>query len=59
MDGFTRRTFTAMIAGVREQAVAAGLIAPDRFDAGLRHLERTTEHDGVFCYTFFAATAVR
>lgn len=57
VDGFTRRTFTAMIDGIREQAVAAGLIEPERFDQGLRDLERTTQDDGVFCYTFFAATA--
>ncbi len=59
VDGFTRRTFTAMIAGVREQALAAGLIDPDHFDRGIRDLERTTAPDGVFCYTFFAATATR
>jgi SAM-dependent methyltransferase len=53
VDGFTRKTFTAMIAGVREPALAAGLIRPERFDAGICDLERTTEADGVFCYTFF------
>ena len=53
VDGFTRRTFTAMIEGVREPAVAAGLIEPARFDAGVRDLYRTAEADGVFCYTFF------
>lgn len=53
VEGFTRRTFTAMLEGVREPAVAAGLIAPEDFDAGVRDLRRTTEADGVFCYTFF------
>jgi ubiquinone/menaquinone biosynthesis C-methylase UbiE len=53
VDGFTRKTFTAMIEGVREPALAAGLIEPERFDAGIRALHRTTEADGVFCYTFF------
>ncbi len=53
VDGFTRRTFTAMIEGVREPALATGLIAPETFDAGVRDLHRTTETDGVFCYTFF------
>jgi SAM-dependent methyltransferase len=53
VDGFTRRTFTAMIEGVRDPAIAAGLIEPARFDAGIRDLHRTTEADGVFCYTFF------
>jgi len=53
VDGFTRKTFTAMIEGVRDPAIAAGLIEPPRFDAGVRALHRTTEEDGVFCYTFF------
>lgn len=53
VDGFTRKTFTAMIEGVREPAAAAGLIEPERFDAGVRDLHRTTAADGVFCYTFF------
>jgi SAM-dependent methyltransferase len=53
VDGFTRRTFTAMIEGIRESAIGAGLIDPERFDAGVRDLHRTTEADGVFCYTFF------
>jgi SAM-dependent methyltransferase len=59
VDGFTRRTFTAMIEGVRESALAAGLIEPERFDAGVRDLHRTTEADGVFCYTFFKGVGVR
>jgi hypothetical protein len=53
VDGFTRKTFTAMIEGVRTPAIAAGLITAERFDAGVRDLHRTTETDGVFCYTFF------
>jgi len=57
VDGFTRRTFTAMIEGVRDDAIAAGLIDPERFDAGVRDLHRTTEDDGVFCYTFFKGVA--
>jgi SAM-dependent methyltransferase len=53
VDGFTRRTFTAMIEGVRQPAIAARLIKQESFDAGVRDLHRTTERDGVFCYTFF------
>ena len=58
VDGFTRKTFTAMIEGVREQAIAAGLIAAERFDQGIRDLHRTTEPDGVFLYTFFKGVGV-
>ena len=53
VDGFTKKTFTAMIEGIRNAAIAAGLIQPDEFDAGIKDLYRTTEPDGVFCYTFF------
>jgi SAM-dependent methyltransferase len=55
VDGFTRKTFTAMVEGVREPAIAAGLLEPGPFDAGIRALYRTAEADGVFCYTFFKA----
>lgn len=47
-DGFTHKTFTAMIDGVREPAIAEGLIDAGVFDAGLRDLRRTAEPDGVF-----------
>jgi SAM-dependent methyltransferase len=53
VESFTKRTFTAMIEGVRESALEAALIAPDRFDAGVRDLYRTTEPDGTFNYCFF------
>jgi SAM-dependent methyltransferase len=53
IDGFTKKTFIAMIEGVREPAIKAGLIEPEDFDSGVRALQRTTEPDGVFCYTFF------
>lgn len=53
VDGFTKKTFTAMIEGIRPAAIASGLREPDRFDAGIAALYRTTEADGVFCYTFF------
>jgi trans-aconitate methyltransferase len=59
VDGFTRNTFTAMIAGVRDQALAAGLLDGATFDAGIRDLSRTAEGGGVFCYTFFKGTAVK
>jgi len=57
VDGFTRKTFTAMIEGVRDAALAAGLSSAERFDAGVRDLHRTAEPDGVFCYTFFKGVA--
>ncbi len=57
VEGFTKKTFTAMIEGVREKAIAAGIAEPHVFDAGVQALYRTAEEDGVFCYTFFKAVA--
>lgn len=59
VEGFTKKTFTAMIEGVREPAIEAGLIESDTFDEGITALYRTTEADGVFCYTFFKAVGTR
>ena len=59
VDGFTRKTFTAMIEGIRQPALAAGLIGEADFDRGVADLYRTAEADGVFCYTFFKARAVK
>ena len=58
VEGFTLRTFTAMIEGVRQPAIAAGLATAAGFDAGLRALRRTAEPDGLFCYTFFKAVGI-
>jgi SAM-dependent methyltransferase len=57
IDGFTRKTFTAMVEGVRDTAIAARIVRPEVFDAGIRALYRTAEPDGVFCYTFFKGVA--
>jgi SAM-dependent methyltransferase len=58
-EGFTRRTFTAMIEGVRARALSSGLATSARFDAGVQALLRTSEPDGVFCYTFFKGVGVQ
>ena len=59
VEGFTKNTFTAMIEGVRESSIAAGLINGTTFDDGIKALYRTSEQDGVFCYTFFKAIGTK
>ena len=59
VEGFTRNTFTAMVEGVRERALSAGLIDEETWEKGIRDLYRTAEADGTFCYTFFKAVARR
>ncbi len=55
VEGFTKRTFTAMVEGVRKPSVTNGLMSEADFDRGIADLYRTAELDGVFCYTFFKA----
>jgi len=59
VEGFTKNTFTAMIEGIREPSIEAGIIDENTFDEGIKGLYRTTGPDGVFCYTFFKATAIK
>ena len=59
VDGFTRKTFNAMVEGARDQAIAAALATPDDFDRGVRDLYRSAEPGGTFCYTFFKAFATK
>ena len=52
VEGFTKKTFTAMVEGVRNSSVANGLISEADFDRGIADLHRTAEIDGVFCIHF-------
>ncbi len=57
-DGFTRKTFTALVEAVGEQAVGQGLMDEAAWTAGIRDLYRTATGDGTFCYTFFKAVGL-
>ncbi len=59
VDGFTKKTFIAMVEGVRDQAIRAGLIDEADWDRGIGDLHRTTEVDGTFVYTFFKVMALK
>jgi len=59
IEGFSRNTFIAMVRGVREKALAQGLMDAADWDAGIAELERAATPEGTFCYTFFRATALR
>ncbi|MDQ4115757.1 MAG: methyltransferase type 11, partial [Actinomycetota bacterium] len=59
VDALVRRTFTAMIAGVREPAISAGMVTPEQFDAGVIDLLATAEPGGRFRYVFTKATGRR
>jgi SAM-dependent methyltransferase len=57
VEGFSKRTFIAMVEGVRDQALSLGMIDEPAWNKGIADLYRATEPDGTFCYTFFKAIA--
>jgi len=59
VEGFTKNTFTAMVEGVGEQAISAGMIDGEIWEKGVRDLYRTAERDGTFNYTFFKAVGTK
>jgi hypothetical protein len=59
VEGFTRNTFTAMVEGVEEKALQAGMIDPVGWQQGIADLRRTAGPGGVFNYTFFKARAIK
>ena len=59
VEGFTRNTFTAMVEGVRQQALELGLLDEVAWERGIADLYASAGEEGTFCYTFFKATAVK
>jgi SAM-dependent methyltransferase len=57
VEGFTKDTYIAMIEGVRERSLAAGLINTTAWDEGIAALKASAQPGGTFCYTFFKAVA--
>ena len=57
MEGFTKLTFTAMVEGVGPEVEKQELMSREAWERGIAALYRTAGEDGVFCYTFFKATA--
>lgn len=59
VEGFTKKTFIAMIEGARDQALGSGMITLPDWEKGIDDLFRTTKADGTFCYTFFKAVGIK
>jgi SAM-dependent methyltransferase len=59
VEGFSKKTFIAMVEGVKEKALSLNLIDEDTWNKGIKDLYRATEKDGTFCYTFFKGIAVK
>jgi len=59
IESFSKNTFIAMVRGVRDAALAHGLISESEWDRGIADLYRAAEPDGTFCYTFFRGHAIK
>jgi ubiquinone/menaquinone biosynthesis C-methylase UbiE len=55
VEGFTKATFIAMVEGVRDTAIARGLMTEEAWTAGISELRASAGEDGTFNYTFFKA----
>ena len=56
VEKFIKNTFTAMIKGIKDEALSKKIITKEDMENGIRDLYRTAEGGGSFCYTFFKAT---
>ncbi len=59
VEGFVKNTFTAMVAGVKDQALERKMMDESAWDKGISDLMNTTGPDGTFCYTFFKGTGMK
>ncbi len=59
VEGFSKNTFIAMVEGVRQAALDAGLVDAATWEKGIADLYRATEADGTFSYTFFKGRGIR
>ncbi len=59
VEGFTKKTFTAMVEGAREQAIKNGLADLKMWEKGIADLYTAAGEEGTFSYTFFKGVAVK
>jgi len=59
VEGFNKKTIIAMVEGVKDQAIASGLIDAESWEKGIKDLYKTTEPDGVFFYNFFKGKGIK
>jgi hypothetical protein len=59
VEGLSRNAFTATDGGVRDQALALGLIDEPTWEKGIAGQYRAAEPYGTFCHTLFKGVAPR
>lgn len=59
VEGFTKNTFAAMVEGVEEKVLSAGMMTREDWQRGIDGLYRAAEEGGTFNYTFFKAVGIK
>jgi ubiquinone/menaquinone biosynthesis C-methylase UbiE len=59
VEGFTKKTFIAMVEGIKESAIKEKLIESEEWDRGISDLYASAGPDGTFNYTFFKAVGIK
>lgn len=59
VEGFTKKTFTAMVEGAKEQTLKNGLLDLKTWEHGIADLYAAAGEEGTFSYTFFKGVAVK
>ncbi|MEZ4527447.1 MAG: methyltransferase domain-containing protein [Desulfobacterales bacterium] len=59
VEGFVKNTFTAMVAGVKEQVLEQKMMDEAAWDKGIADLLNTAGPDGTFCYAFFKGSGLK
>ena len=57
VEGFSRKTFIAMVEGVEDKVIRQGLMSRSAWKKGVADLYKATGPEGTFVYTFFKAVA--
>ncbi|RZW25436.1 MAG: hypothetical protein EX260_03105 [Desulfobulbaceae bacterium] len=55
VSGFSEKTFIAIVAGIRDEAIASGCNSKEKRQKAMADFNRTVGQKETFCYIFFKA----
>jgi len=58
VHGFSKKTFVAMVAGIKDEAIEQQMISRQRWQQAMEDFNLAVGTKGTFCYTFFKAVGV-
>ncbi len=58
VNGFSKKTFIAMVSGIRDEAIEQQLISTQCWQQAMADFNLAVGSEGTFCYTFFKAVGL-